>query len=210
MNNEIFIVDDHRLFAQSLQVLVDSYEGFEVKKLFKNGEELVIYMEDENPVPDIILLDMRMPVMDGIETMEWLKENRPELKVLALTVDQEEETIIRMLKLGCRGYLLKDIDPEEFEHALNTIVKKGYYSNKTISEALNHEEENKYETLTTREIKFIRNACSEMTYKAIAEEMNLSPKTIDGYRESIFSKLRLKSRVGLVLFAIKEGIYKIN
>lgn len=211
MNHSIIIVDDHKLFAQSLQVMVNSFEGFEVNSVFKNGEELVDYFQNDKPEPDIILLDMRMPVMDGMQTMDWLKQHKPEQKVLALTVDQEEVTIIKMLKLGCRGYLLKDIDPEEFEHALNSIIDYGYYSNKIISEALNHEDQvDKYEMLTSREVDFIHYACSEMTYKEIAEEMNLSPKTIDGYRENLFSKLQLKSRVGLVLFAIKEGVYKIN
>lgn len=210
MNHSIIIVDDHKLFAQSLQVLVNSFEEFEVIEVFKNGKELLDYLQEDHEEPDIILLDMRMPVMDGMETMSWLKEKKPSQKVLALTVDQEDDTIIKMLKLGCRGYLLKDIDPEEFEHALNSIIQYGYYSNKTISEALSHEEQKeKYEMLTSRELKFIRYACSENTYKEIAEEMNLSPKTIDGYRESIFSKLGIKSRVGLVMFAVKEGIFKI-
>ncbi|GAA4320472.1 response regulator transcription factor [Pontixanthobacter gangjinensis] len=210
MNKTIIIVDDHRLFAQSLQILVNSFEGFEVIKAFKNGEELVKYFQEGNVSPDIILLDMRMPVMDGMATMEWLKENHPNQKVLTLTVDQEDETIIKMLRLGCRGYLLKDIDPEEFEHALNAIDRTGYYSNKTISEALSREErKQKYEELTERELEFLGHACSELTYKAIAGEMNLSPKTVENYRESLFSKLHVKSRVGLVIFAIKEGICEV-
>lgn len=206
----IFIVDDHKLFAQSLQVLVNSFEGFEVTNVFKNGEELVKHFESGNPGPDIILLDMRMPVMNGMETMEWLKANKPEQRVLALTVDQEDETIIKMLRLGCRGYLLKDIEPEELEHALNAIKENGYYSNQTISDALSHEErKQKYEELTDREMEFLNYACSELTYKQVAEEMHLSPKTVDNYRESLFGKLQVKSRVGLVIFAIKEGIYKV-
>ncbi|APG61345.1 response regulator [Christiangramia salexigens] len=211
MNQTIIIVDDHKLFAQSLQILVNSFEGFEMIKVFKNGSELLDYFEQDQPEPDIILLDMRMPVMDGMETMAWLKDNRPEQKVLTLTVDQEDETIIKMLKLGCRGYLLKDIDPDEFELALNQITSAGYYSNDTISEALSHKHKKlTYEPLTPREFEFLNHACSELTYKQVAEEMNLSPKTVDNYRESLFAKLQVKSRVGLVIFAIKEGICKIN
>lgn len=210
MNKTIIIVDDHKLFAQSLQILVNSFDGFEVTNVFKNGEELVNYLSENNLHPDIILLDMRMPVMDGMQTMKWLKENHPAQKVLTLTVDQEDETIIKMLRLGCRGYLLKDIDPEEFEDALNAIDRSGYYSNQTISEALSREERKlKYEELTGRELEFLNHACSELTYKAIAGEMNLSPKTIENYRESLFNKLHVKSRVGLVIFAIKEGICEV-
>ncbi|MDX1762126.1 MAG: response regulator transcription factor [Christiangramia sp.] len=210
MSKTIIIVDDHKLFAQSLQVLVNSFEGFEVIQVFKNGEELVKYFEQGKVTPDLILLDMRMPVMDGMATMHWLKENHPKQKVLTLTVDQEDETIIKMLRLGARGYLLKDIDPEEFEHALNAIDRTGYYSNKTISDALSREErQKKYEELTDRELEFLNHACSELTYKAIAGEMNLSPKTVENYRESLFNKLHVKSRVGLVIFAIKEGICEV-
>lgn len=210
MDKTIIIVDDHRLFAQSLQILVNSYDGFEVIKVFKNGEELVKYFQEGNVSPDLILLDMRMPIMDGMATMKWLKENHSKQKVLTLTVDQEDETIIKMLRLGARGYLLKDIDPEEFEHALNAIDRTGFYSNKTISEALSREErKQKYEELTTRELEFLNHACSELTYKAIAGEMNLSPKTVENYRESLFNKLHVKSRVGLVIFAIKEGICEV-
>jgi len=210
MNKTIIIVDDHKLFAQSLQILVNSYKGFEVIHLCKNGEELVTYFQAGNVSPDLILLDMRMPVMDGMATMKWLKENKPDQKVLTLTVDQEDETIIKMLRLGSRGYLLKDIDPEEFEYALNAIDRTGYYSNKIISDAQKRDERKlKYEELTNRELEFLNHACSELTYKAIAGEMNLSPKTVENYRESLFQKLHVKSRVGLVIFAIKEGICKV-
>ncbi len=209
MSRSIIIVDDHKLFTTSLKGLVNSLDGFEVSQTFKNGAELVKFLSSNNPLPEVILLDMRMPVMDGLETMQWLKENKPTQKVLALTVDQEESTIIKMLKLGCRGYLLKDIDPEEFELALNAVVKEGYYSNRVISDALKFSSNKSYEKLSPRETEFIGHACSEMTYKQIAELMHLSPKTVDGYRESLFSKLQVKSRVGLVLFAIKEGIFQI-
>lgn len=209
MSRSIIIVDDHKLFTTSLKGLVNSLEGFLVSETFKNGAELVAHLSNSNSIPDVILLDMRMPVMDGLETMQWLKENKPEQKVLALTVDQEENTIIRMLKMGCRGYLLKDIDPEEFELALNSVVDEGYYSNRVISDALSSSSHKSYEKLSQREMEFLGHACSEMTYKQIAELMHLSPKTVDGYRESLFSKLQVKSRVGLVIFAIKEGICQI-
>ena len=210
MSKNISIVDDHKLFASSLRVLVNSFDGFQVLDYFKIGQELVEHVENGQELPDVLLLDMRMPVMDGLQTMTWLKQHQPHLKVLALTVDQEDETIIKMLKLGARGYLLKDIDPDEFELALNRIVDTGYYTNQLISEAYRNEgKADKYEVLTGREQEFLSYACSELTYKAIASEMNLSPKTVENYRESLFSKLRVKSRVGLVMVAIKEGYFKI-
>ncbi|WP_311195903.1 response regulator transcription factor [Antarcticibacterium sp. 1MA-6-2] len=121
MSRTVIIVDDHTLFAQSLVSLIHSFENFEVTAVFKTGQELVDYFSQGNPVPDIVLLDVRMPVMNGVETMLWLKENLPDQKVLALTMEHDEETIIKMIKLGCRGYLLKDIEPEEFLDALAAI-----------------------------------------------------------------------------------------
>ncbi len=209
MSNSVLIVDDHNLFAQSLQGLVNSFEGYEVMQVLKTGQEVVDYFKAKKPVPDIILLDIRMPVLGGIETMEWLKQNIPDQKVIALTMEHEEETIIKMIKLGCRGYLLKDIDPEEFLFALNCVTNSGYYMNEETNLALGCVEEKNTHNLTPREKTFIAHACSELTYKEVAEKMNVSPKTIDGYRENLFSKLDLKSRVGLVLFAVKNKLVQV-
>ncbi|TVZ25292.1 LuxR family two component transcriptional regulator [Gillisia sp. Hel_I_86] len=209
MKKTIIIVDDHTLFAQSLQGLVNSFQEYEVLAILKNGKELVHYFDANHKRPDILLLDIRMPIKDGIDTMAWLKEHFPEQKTLALTMEHDEEIIIKMVRLGCRGYLLKDIEPEEFLYALQSVATSGYYFSKEIEEVLDHPATKKYGDLSTREMEFLNYACSEKTYKEVAEEMNLSPKTIDGYRESLFSKLRVKSRVGMVLFAVKNGIVKI-
>ena len=210
MNKSVIIVDDHVLFGQSLKGLVNSFQDFEVVDVFKNGRELVNYFEANNKKPDIILLDVRMPVLTGIETMNWLKENHPDQKVLALTMEDDEFTILSMIKNGCRGYLLKDIDPEEFLYALNTIVDSGYYfTGEPERIKLHQSNSSSTNDITPREMHFIKLACTEMTYKEVAELMNLSPKTIDGYRESLFGKLNLKSRVGLVLFAFKHHLVSV-
>lgn len=209
MKKTIIIVDDHTLFAQSLQGLVNSLQQYEVIKVLKNGQELVDYFNANNKRPDILLLDIRMPVMDGISTMIWLKENFPDQKTLALTMELDEEVIIKMIKFGCRGYLLKDIDPEEFLYALESVWATGYYYSDEISQILDHPVNRTYGDLTAREVEFLNLACSEKTYKEVAEQMNLSPKTIDGYRESLFEKLQVKNRVGMVLFAVKHKIVSL-
>lgn len=210
MGKTIIIVDDHTLFAKSLVSLINSFNEFEVTEVMKNGQELVNHFKDEKPTPDIILLDVRMPVMDGIETMAWLRDHFPDQKVLALTMEHDEETIIKMITLGCRGYLLKDIDPDEFLHALNRVYEDGYYNNEETREAMSHQVRLKnFDGLSPREKEFLHLACSERTYKEVAEVMHLSPKTIDGYRENLFNKLEVKSRVGLVLFAIKNRMVSL-
>lgn len=204
MNKSVIIVDDHNLFGQSLKGLVRSFPEYEVLKVLQNGKELVDYLSAGDSLPDIILLDVRMPVMNGIETMEWIGNNLPNQKVLALTMEDDEETIIKMIRSGCRGYLLKDIEPEEFLFALNCVQETGFYLNEESAVAsCSSEKDNKGEKLSQREVEFLHLACSELTYKEVADEMNLSPKTIDGYRESLFNKLRVRSRVGLVLYAVK-------
>jgi len=209
MSKTVIIVDDHNLFGQSLKGLVDSFVNFSVIGVFKNGQELVNYYESNKIKPDIVLLDVRMPVLNGLETMSWLRENQPSQKVLALSMEHEEDVIIQMIKAGCRGYLLKDIDPEEFLFALNCVMESGYYTNEETNSALNCSFEDKGWNLSAREMEFLQLACSELTYKEVALKMHLSPKTIDGYREVIFQKLQVKSRVGMVLFAVKNNIVTI-
>jgi DNA-binding NarL/FixJ family response regulator len=212
MSKTIIIVDDHVLFAKSLLGLVNSFHGFTVMEILKNGQELIDYLQANKVKPDIILLDLKMPVLNGIDTMTWLRKHLPEQKTLALSMEDDENFIIKMIRLGCRGYLLKDIEPKEFLKALNAVVESGYYFNSEVSEALNNNsniEKIEFDPLTKREMEFLQYACSEMTYKEVADKMNLSPKTIDGYRENLFSKLQVKSRVGMVIFAIKNEMCEV-
>lgn len=212
MSKTIIIVDDHVLFAKSLVGLVNSFPGFTVLEVFKNGQELIDYLQAKNVKPELILLDIKMPVFNGIETMTWLRKHLPKQKALALSMEEDENFILKMIRLGCRGYLLKDIEPKEFLKALNEVIESGYYFNSEVTEALNNtnnKEELAFEPLTKREMEFLQYACSEMTYKEVADKMYLSPKTIDGYRENLFSKLRVKSRVGMVIFAIKNDICRV-
>ncbi len=207
----VVIVDDHSLFAQSLQGLINTFDDFQVLYHVKNGKELVQKLETNSNAPDVILLDINMPVMNGLETMEWLKKNRPDQKVIVLSMDDDEETIIRMLRNGARGYLLKDIDPSIFKEALTDVINKGFFYSDRISKTLLgslHKEEKEEIKLKERELEFLRYACTEMTYKEIAGKMFLSPKTIDGYREALFEKLQVRSRIGLVLYAIKNQLFK--
>lgn len=207
--NKIIIVDDHLLFSQSLQLLIHSFKDFEVINRFENGKVFINYLQENTDTDaSLILLDVNMPVMDGVETMKWIKENRPSLKVIALSVNDDEEIIIKMITNGARGYLLKDTSPEIFKEAMSCVIEKGFYFTELVSGMLvkKANDDSKKINLKEKEIVFIRHACSEKTYKEIASEMCLSPKTIDGYRECLFDKLEIKTRIGLVLYAIKHKI----
>lgn len=210
---KVGIVDDHALFAYSLERLINSFPNFEVSFNLRNGFELQKKLGQEGGTPDIVLLDINMPVLNGFETAEWLCKTHPSVQFLALTMDDEETSIIKMLRNGAKGYLLKDIEPEYLLRGLNEVIDNGYYHSEKVSEALLHSigysENEELLNFKEQEIAFIKLASSEMTYKEIAEKMNLSPKTIDGYRQELFRKLNIKNRVGLVMFAIKHEIVKL-
>jgi DNA-binding NarL/FixJ family response regulator len=154
-----------------------------------------------------------MPGMDGFVSVEWLNENFPDIKILIVSMIEKEESIVKMLKLGVKGYLSKDVEPNELGEALHAVLNKGYYYTDFITGKLVHALQNDTVSNATtnysmneREKEFLQLACSEFTYNEIATKMYLSPKTIDGYRNALFEKLNVKTRVGLVMFAVKNGI----
>lgn len=207
---DIIIVDDHLLFSQALNSLVSNYEEFNVIKILNHGKELVEYFSTEKAFPHIVLMDIKMPQMNGIEATQWLKDHHPTVKVLALSMECDEVTILQMLRAGAKGYLLKDIHPKILHHALLEVHNNGFYYTENVTNTLLNSagitQIKSRINLKDRELEFLKLACSERTYKEIAEVMCLSPKTIENYREALFDKLNAKTRIGLVLYAIKEKI----
>lgn len=208
----ISIVDDHVMITNALSNMLDENPSFSVINTSSNGEEFMEYLESGNTAPEVVLMDVNMPIKNGTETTQALTENYPEIKVIALTMEDDDATIIKMLKAGAKGYLLKDMHPDILFDAINTVSEKGIFYTDIVTQSLlkirtdeKSLEEIKQE-LKERELEFLQYACSELTYREIAEKMFLSPKTIDNYRDSVFIKLNVKSRVGLVLYAIKNGL----
>jgi two-component system, NarL family, invasion response regulator UvrY len=209
----IALVDDHSLLRNGLAQLVESL-GHKVLFEADNGQHFQQQLNGSNH-PDIVLMDINMQPMDGFETTQWLKENHPDILVLALSMYDNEASIIRMLKCGAKGYILKDSDPTELQAAINSVLTKGYYYSDLVSGKLIHainkiddngSDINTLSNLNEREIDFLKYTCTEFTYKEIAEKMFVSPRTIDGYRDDLFDKLKVKTRVGLVMYAIKNGV----
>ncbi|MCF1713831.1 response regulator transcription factor [Flavihumibacter sp. RY-1] len=207
----VAIADDHRLIAESLSYLINDSPEFNVILLANNGKLLLEALEKSGDLPDICILDINMPVLNGVETAREINNRFPDIKLLALSMNDDEASVIQMIRAGCRGYLLKDCTQAELHRALHEIFTKGFYYSDFVTGKLVHtihKEEKTTEPgvrLTEREMEFIRHAASEMTYKEIALTMKLSERTIDGYREALFEKLQVKSRVGLVLYAIRAG-----
>jgi two-component system invasion response regulator UvrY len=213
---KVALADDHILLRNGLAGLVKSFDDYTVLFKADNGQHLTEQIADKG-VPDLVLLDINMPLKDGFETARWLRDNHPEVRVMALSMLDNEQSIIRMLRQGAKGYILKDTHPREFKTALDTVMQKGFYYSEMVTgkliNAVNNldtaaDEVTTLVKLTEKEIEFLKLACTEMTYKEIADKMNLSPRTIDGYRDALFEKLKVRTRVGLVMYAIKNDIVR--
>lgn len=208
----IAVVDDHTLMSKALENMIVENPKYRVVMNLPNGEDFIEALEKITELPAVVLMDINMPFKNGIETTEWLSEHHPEIKVIALTMEDDEKILIKMLKAGAKGYLLKDMQPSILFQAIDTVFEKGsFYTDFVAQKLLKVKTEDEktaslLSELKEREIEFIKLACSELTYKEIADKMFLSPKTIDGYRDSVFIKLDIKNRVGLVLFAMKHNL----
>ena len=217
MKAKIAMADDHVLLRNGLASLLRE-AGYNVLFGADNGKEFIEKL-DEKRLPQVALMDINMPKMDGFETTLWLKKNFPEIKVLALSMLDDEASIIRMLRAGARGYILKDSEPEELERAIEAVLQKGFYHSELVSgrliHAINNLEENDPLTgivpvqLTEKETEFLRWACTDFSYKEIADKMGISPRTVDNYRDALQEKLESKGRIGLALWAIKNGVAQV-
>ncbi|OKS88664.1 response regulator transcription factor [Mucilaginibacter polytrichastri] len=207
----IAIIDDHTLFRTGVASLLREFDELHVEFEAENGLQMQQMLLTHRQ-PDIILMDINMPLMDGFESTRWLKINYPPINVLALSMYEDDDAVIKMIKNGACGYVLKQTKPKELLEALKIVYQKGVFLNELVSGKLirSISAENSEPKFSDREIEFLKLCCSELTYKEIADKMCVSPRTVDNYREALFQKLNLKARSGLVLYAIKKKIFKIE
>ncbi|MFC7346855.1 response regulator [Chryseobacterium zhengzhouense] len=210
MKKTIIIVDDHLLIAKALQGIIDNFTDFEVIDVAENGKDLIQKLRNTGKLPDIILLDISMPVMNGFETALWLKQNHPEIKIMALSMQGDDNSVIKMIKSGAKGYLLKNTHPKDLENALSKLSSDGFFypewASKIIFSSMNGDNANeKIVKISEREKEFLTYTVTELSYKEIAEKMHCSPRTVESYRDQLCEKLDLKTRVGLAVFAIRNG-----
>lgn len=210
----IFLVDDHPIVRNGLKALVERLGNYKVTGEYDNGEELINEYPFPNP-PDLIIMDLAMPVMDGTQTVIALKQRGAKIPVLILTLETDERTIINLFRLGIRGYLPKSSTAEVLRKAISDVTSSGYYHNEMLAKALLSPDEAVLDErqqilshVSQRERDFLKLVCDEKepTYEQIANAMEVSRRTVDGYRESLFTKFNIRSKTGLVLFAIKYGI----
>jgi DNA-binding NarL/FixJ family response regulator len=210
----VAIVDDHTMFRKGLRNLINLFPRYKVVLDATDGEDFINQLNPEN-LPSIVLMDIKMPKMDGYATSEWLKLNYPQINVIALSTMESDSAIIRMIKSGARGYLLKDADPSELTMAFDEVISQGHFYNELITRKVINSVSDLFAArnpisalskLSAREIEFLKYACTELSYKEIALKMFLSVRTVESYRDNLCEKLNLRTRIGLAIYAIKNQI----
>lgn len=210
----VAIADDHQIFCDSLAALINDFEGFRVVWCAQDGIQAIERLKLPTSMPDILLLDINMPGKNGIEVAEWLFQQALPVHILALTMENDDNSVIKMLQYGVKGYLLKSISAEELFNALQSVIKYGFYYTplitRQIGNRLAQKNKNQVPELKDREKELLQYMCTEMSYSEIAEKMFLSESTVDTYRARLFEKFNVKNRIGLLLKANNMGLVKLE
>ncbi|NNC84164.1 MAG: response regulator transcription factor [Flavobacteriales bacterium] len=210
---KVVIIDDHEMVSEAIRSMIEGFQTCQVIYTAANGREAIERLRSNGLKPDLILLDLNMPVMNGFITMELIHEEFPDIMVLCLSMNDDRDSFLRIIEAGAHGFISKMSSPEELHTAIQSVMTKGCYYTDEMAEFLFRSLRNSKETesaeLSDRERELLEHICTEMTYQQIAEVMCLSPKTVDGYRTSLFQKLGIRSRVGLAMYAVKHGYYDI-
>ncbi|MBN8836674.1 MAG: response regulator transcription factor [Sphingobacteriia bacterium] len=211
---QLILIDDHAMFRKALANYIAAYDEFTVIFEAGSGKELMQYFKT-GKIPDIILLDIKMPDMDGFAVAEWLKKNYPQIKVLAISSDDDGVSISKIIRSGAKGFLSKNLEPDDLYQALKSLLKGNYYLPQThLNDMVEAMHSNKDLAATDysfsqNEREFLKWACTDLSYKEIAEKMFVSARTVEDYRDSLYKKLNVHSRQELAIFAVKNG-YAIN
>jgi len=210
----VSLIDDHAIFCDSLSNLINDFEGFRVSWCANDGAKAIQLLQEKDNVPDIVLLDIIMPGTTGIEVAKWIFENKRDIKVLALTMEEDDNSVVQMLQYGIKGYLLKSIGSEELLNALQQVVKYGYYYTPIITGNIHKQIERKVGNgpapqLGPREKELLNHLCTDLSYSEISKKMFLSESTVDTYRAKLFEKFDVKNRIGLILKAVHMDLVRL-
>jgi DNA-binding NarL/FixJ family response regulator len=212
----VVIADDHEIFLDGMQVLLKKVPNIEIAGEASNGNELIKLVKQE--VPDVVITDIKMPVKDGIEATKELTKEMPGIGIIALSMFEEESLIVEMLEAGAKGYMLKNAHKQEIISAIETVYKgQAYYCSRTntklvqmlASSSFNPHKIEQKPDLSEKEKSIVRLLCQQYSNKEIASELNISIRTVEGHRDRIEEKINARNAAGIVVYAIKNGIYKI-
>lgn len=211
------VVDDHSLFRRGMIALLSDFNIIDNISEASNGKELIDLIEMDRSVADIILLDVNMPVMDGIEATKIIKKDYPEIKIIILSMEDDAQLVGHLVDQGVDGYLLKNADPDELELAIKMVAKNDFYFSSSLSGAVlnslksNKKDETEDSTidLTSREIEVLTLTCEEYTAAEIGEKLSISARTVEGHKRKLLEKTGTKNMAGLVIFAIKNSLVEV-
>lgn len=210
---KIAIADDYKIFRDGLKVGLSAEANFEVMLEADNGENLIKAME--HTMPDVIIMDIKMPIMDGMEATKLIRKLYPLVKVLVVTMYDDDKFIIHLMEIGANGYLLKNAEPDEIRKAIYAVSENGYYFNDLVNKALLKKlviknqikpSFNQDIELTERELEVLKLICEEKTAIEIGKEIFLSPRSVEGIRQRLIEKVGVRNTAGLVMFAVKNGM----
>ena len=210
---KVAIADDYKIFREGLKVSLAQDDGLQVIFEAENGEELLAAMESK--LPDLIIMDLKMPIMDGMEATQIVRKKYPDVKVLVVSMYEDDKFIIHLMEIGANGYLLKNAEPEEIRKAIYAVCENGYYFNDLVNKALLKKlvlknnikpSFNENVDLTERELEVLKLICEEKTAAEIAKQIFLSPRSVEGIRQRLIEKIGVRNTAGIVMFAVKNGL----
>lgn len=212
----IAIADDQMLFRRGMAAIINGFEGMTVVCETDNGRKLLTFLENTTQKTDVILMDLSMPQLNGIDTMKIIHEKYPDQKVIILSIHNEEKFVVHLIELGANAYLFKNAEPEDVENAIRGVVEKGFYFSESLMMTFQKRLYNKKThvsvhnnipiTLTIREMEVIKLICQELTAQEIASKLFISVRTVDGHRNNLLEKTGARNTAGLVIFAIKNNL----
>ena len=213
---KVAITDDQVLFRRGIASIINTFEGISIVLEADNGRMLLDSLQTLESLPDVVLLDLSMPELNGIETTKILHVSYPSIKIIILSVYGEDRFVTHLMELGVNAYLFKNVEPEEVERAIRTVMDKDFYFNEAFLNAMKNRLTNKRQkilltdnipsTLTAREIEVLKRICKQNTAQEIAEQLFISVRTVDGHRNNLLEKTGVRNSAGLVLFAIKHRL----
>jgi len=219
MNIKVALADDEALIRKGLKLLINDFNDMHVVLESSNGLELIEGIKKLSILPDVLLLDLKMPQLDGIETTKYLQQKYDNIKIIILSTHFKESFVLHMIELGCSAYLPKKVEPVEFERAIKEVHEKGFYyteevlnivRSNMISQRKNKSKVNLNNPISARELEILQLICNQFTTAEIAGKLFISPRTVDGHRNNLLTKLNCKNTAGLVVYALQNHLVSID
>ena len=210
---KVAIADDHKIFRKGVILSLRPYSAIKFVQEAENGQELLDGLAASEP--DVVLMDLRMPLKDGIETTKIIAKTYPSIHIIALTMYEDERFDSHMMEIGANGYLLKSADPSEIKRAIIEVATKGYYLNNFVNRILLKKSHTRTKiipslnteiTLNDREREVVRYICMEFTAQEIAVKIDCSPRTVEAIKDRLMERFGAKNTAGLVFFAVKNNL----